>query len=120
MRASKVGAGRARRQPAVTHMIMHLQTCCAFKVQAFQLGCNPSHQVFNQDVLGRVDSAIQAAGRWMQDASSTLESSKQAAQAALDDARSQVDGAKADVATAFGAFDAARSQVRWAHRTDAA
>lgn len=75
------------------------------------LDCNPPCQAFSQEVLGRLQAAIQSAGTWMQDASSNLETSKQAADDALNSAKSDVDAASAEVDRTLQVFDDARTAV---------
>eukprot|EP00775_Hariotina_reticulata_P001339 gene1339-1682_t len=68
-------------------------------------------RVFNEEVLGRLDAALHAAGDAMKSAGSALMQSKAAAEAQLQAARRDVDNAKAQVERDLQVFNTAKAEV---------
>eukprot|EP00775_Hariotina_reticulata_P007737 gene7737-7936_t len=75
-------------------------------------------RVFNEEVLGRLDAALNAAGDAMQSAGSALMNSKQEAEAALQGAQTDVQNARAKVAQDLQVFNTAKAKAE-ADLTDA-
>jgi hypothetical protein len=67
--------------------------------------------VFNGEVLGRLDAALNSAGATMRDAGSKLMRDKAAAEADLARARANVENARKDVEAKLKAFNDAKAKV---------
>lgn len=96
--------------PCVEHKVNPL---CSQKATPSALVLNKRlPQVINEQILGRLDGALNSAGGALKSAGNDLLKAKETAQADQAKARADLEKAKTDVANALKAFDDAKAKVR--------